>query len=123
MEESLKEQTDILHHSPEGTVIEMAPGFWLVRGKTNTYEVSEDEETCTCPNYQHRLKGFGTCRHIDRLREVLKRGPHTCPLCRGESCESCEGLGRVESELFPILLAIREAEDKARVALVKEWFA
>jgi hypothetical protein len=121
--EEIQEQTDILFHSPEGTVIEVAPGFWKVRGKTATYDVNWYEETCDCPSHKHRLKGFGDCKHLTHLREVIKRGPHTCPLCRAEGCESCEGIGRVGADEYPVLLAIREAEDKARVALLKELFA
>jgi hypothetical protein len=123
MEEELQEQTDILFHSPEGTVIEVSPGYWKVRGKTATYDVYWDEETCNCPNFQHRLKGFGTCKHLAHLREFLNKGAYTCPLCRGETCEACNGIGRVGAEEYPVLLAIREAEDKARGILLKELFA
>jgi hypothetical protein len=123
MTEDLKEQTDILFHSPEGTVLEIAPGFWKVRGKTQTYDVCWDEESCSCPQFVHRLKGFGTCRHLACLREFLKRGPHTCPMCSGEGCSGCDGLGRVSSEVYPTLLEIRKAEDEAHAALLKEIFA
>jgi hypothetical protein len=112
-------ETDLLHYAPEGACIEVAPGLWLVRGKTKSYEVSE-KGTCDCPHFQHRLKD---CKHLTILREFLARGDKTCPCCRGEGCSGCEGNGRVGSDMFPILLEIRRAEDEARSALLKEIFA
>ena len=123
MTDDLQSQTDLLHHAPEGTVLEVAAGMFLVRGKTATYECNWDEETCNCPSFIHRLKGFGTCRHLAMLKEWMGRGDHTCPLCRGEGCGSCEGLGKVSGDIYPILKEIRIAEDEARVALIKEIFA
>jgi hypothetical protein len=124
VEADLQHQVDLLHHAPVGTCLEVAPGFWRVRGKTGSYELSEKEGTCNCPHFEHRLKQNGeSCKHLTILREFLSRGDKTCPLCKGETCQGCERLGRVSSEVFPILLAIRRAEDEARVALLKEIFA
>lgn len=122
MEPDLQSQTDLLHHAAEGTVLEVAPDCYLVRGRTSTYEVNWREETCDCPNFRHRLKGYGTCKHLQAVKQWTERGEKTCPCCRGEGCPGCEGVGRVSSELFPVLLDIQKAEDDARLAYIKELF-
>lgn len=122
MDGELRQQTDLLYHAREGTCLEVAPGLWLVRGKTGSYEVNETEGACNCKAFEHHPQRWG-CKHLAALREFLTRGEKTCPCCRGEGCQGCDGQGRVSGELHPILLDIQRAEDAARLALVKEIFA
>jgi hypothetical protein len=122
MEPEHQHLTDILYHAPVGTCLEVSPGCWLVRGKTGSYELNEAERTCKCPHFVERLKGSGECKHLVRLREFLATGDKTCPCCRGEGCDGCDGLGRVSGSMHPILLEIRRAEDEARNKALLEIF-
>jgi hypothetical protein len=85
-------------------------------------ELNEAERTCKCPHFVERLKGSGECKHLVRLREFLATGDKTCPCCRGEGCDGCDGLGRVSGSMHPILLEIRRAEDEARNKALLEIF-
>ena len=120
MEADLLQQTDLLYHAPEGTCLEVAPGMWLVRGKTASYEVSERDGACNCKAFEHHPKPWG-CKHLEALKRFLEREGKTCPCCKGEGCGACDN-GKVDSEYYPILLEVIRIEDQARLDYLKEVF-